>query len=443
MDLSRRSFLAANSAALGSALLPGGLLAAVNARTPSLPSLDDWGAVRALFPLSREYLHLSGFFLASHPEPVRAAIEGLRRAIDDNPFLVVDHGLFATESENMQREVRSDLADYLGGRQEDIALTGSTTASLTLVYHGLALGPRDEILTTVHDHFVHHESIRLAQLRNGAQVRKIALFDSAADASVDAIVARVRAGIRPETRVLGVTWVHSSTGIRLPIRAIAAALLEINHARSDAERVLLVVDGVHAIGAVNETISTLGADFFCAGTHKWLFAPRGTGIIWAPAPSWARLRPVSPSFSDRESFDAWAQNRPPAGPTTAARVTPGGFTAFEHQWAMGAAVRLHQRIGRVRIAARITELNQRCKDGLAEISKVTLHTPRDATLSAGVNCFEVEGLPADEVVARLLEKRIIASASPYAVPYARLSAGLMNTPEEVDQAIAAVRAIAS
>ena len=48
---------------------------------------------------------------------------------------------------------------------------------------------------------MHHESIRLAQLRNGAQVRKIALFDSAADASVDAIVARVRAGIRPETRL--------------------------------------------------------------------------------------------------------------------------------------------------------------------------------------------------------------------------------------------------
>ncbi len=40
----------------------------------------------------------------------------------------------------------------------------------------------------------------------------------------------------------------------------------------------------------------------------------------------------------------------------------------------------------------------------------------------------------------LLARKIIASTSPYAVSYARLSAGLMNSPEEVDQAVAAVRA---
>jgi selenocysteine lyase/cysteine desulfurase len=46
---------------------------------------------------------------------------------------------------------------------------------------------------------------------------------------------------------------------------------------------LLVVDGVHGIGAVDETIAEMGCDFFCAGTHKWMFAPRGTGILWARA----------------------------------------------------------------------------------------------------------------------------------------------------------------
>jgi selenocysteine lyase/cysteine desulfurase len=45
-------------------------------------------------------------------------------------------------------------------------------------------------------------------------------------------------------------------------------------------------------------------------------------------------------------------------------------------------------------------------------------------------------------VANLLGRKIIASTSPYAVSYARLSAGLMNTPEEVDRAISAVRGFA-
>jgi len=42
---------------------------------------------------------------------------------------------------------------------------------------------------------------------------------------------------------------------------------------------------------------------------------------------------------------------------------------------MGAAFRMHQQIGGARVAARIRELNGRCKAGLKEIRGVKLHTP--------------------------------------------------------------------
>ncbi len=442
MQLSRRTFLAANGAAIGASLIPSGLLAAVEAKTPAMPRLDDWDSVRRQFALSPQYLHFAGFFIASHPEPVRAAIDGFRRAIDENPFHVVDQAMFESESENLQRKVCEDLASYLGGRPNEIALTGNTTTGLALVYHGLPLKPGQEVLVTAHDHFSHHESVRLASERNGASVRKIALYDEAASASVDGIVGRIRKAIRPETRVLGITWVHSSTGVRLPVRQISEALKDSNRGRDEADRVLLVVDGVHGIGAVDETIAEMGCDFFCAGTHKWMFAPRGTGIIWARPENWARIKPVIPSFSSGEVYSAWMENRLPRGPNTADRVFPGGFQAYEHQWAMGAAFRMHQRIGRARVAERIRSLNDRCKQGLAEIKQVKLHTPRDGALSAGICCFEIEGQKPGDVVKKLLASKIIASTSPYAVTYARLAAGVMNTPGEVDKAVAAVRALA-
>ena len=206
MNLSRRSFLAANGAAIGASLLPGRLLAAVEARTPAVPRLDDWTSVRRQFRLSPQYLHFAGFFIASHPEPVRAAIDGFRLAIDENPFLVVDQGMFESESQNLQSKVCNDVAAYLGGRPDEIALTPNTTTGLALVYHGLPLKPGHEVLVTTHDHYSHHESIRLSTERNGASVRKIALFDEAANASVDGIVGRIREAIRPATRVLGITW---------------------------------------------------------------------------------------------------------------------------------------------------------------------------------------------------------------------------------------------
>ncbi|MFN2546142.1 MAG: aminotransferase class V-fold PLP-dependent enzyme [Myxococcales bacterium] len=436
---SRRGFLALNSAAV---LLPARLLAAVEARAPAAPRLDDWGKVRAQFRLSPRYIHLAGFYIASHPAPVRDAIEAFRTVLDESPFLTVERGMFEGQAQNVQRKVRDDVAAYVGGRENEIALTPNTTTGLALVYHGLRLKPGDEVLVTTHDHVVHHEAIRLSTQRNGASVRKFALFDDAASATADGIVDRVRQAIRPATRALGITWVHSSTGIKLPVRRIAQVVEEANKGRSEAERVLLVVDGVHGIGAAEESVAELGCDFFCAGAHKWIFGPRGTGIVWGKTPAWARLEPLVPSFSDVESYVAWKEDRLPRGPTNANRVTPGGFLAYEHQWAMGAAFRMHQQMGRARVAARVRELNQRCKEGLAGIRGVTLRTPRDPALSAGITCFEVEGLKPDDVVERLLERRIIASTSPYAVSYARLSAGLMNTPEEVDQAVAAVRAIA-
>lgn len=436
MGVTRRRFLVQPAALAATAALAPGLLAALAAQTPPLPDLSDWSRVRAQFALDPSYLHFASFFIASHPAPVREAIDAYRRATDGNPFLVVERALFEDEAHNLPLAVQREAAAYLGGRPEDVCLVRSTTEGLALVYHGLPLRAGDEVLCTTHDHYSHHESARLATQRAGASLRKIPLFERAADASTAGIIERLLAGIGPKTRVVGLTWVHSSSGIRLPIREIAAAL----RARSGPP-VLLVVDGVHGLGAVDETVATLGCDYFCAGTHKWMFAPRGTGLVWANAENWARLQPTVPNFSDLESYNAWAEDRAPTGATNANRMTPGGFHAFEHQWAAAAAFRMHQQMGRARVAARIRELNDRLKAGLAQDPKVTLHTPMSGDLSAGLVAFEVAGVAAPEVVRRLLASRIIASTSPYAVSYARLAASLVNTPEEVDRAVQAVRAL--
>ena len=163
--------------------------------------------------------------------------------------------------------------------------------------------------------------------------------------------------------------------------------------------------------------------------------------MWASAGNWARLRPLVPSFTDIEQYRAWEQQVPPATPTSADRMSPGGFHAYEHQWAAAAAFRMHRQMGRARVAARIRELNDQCKAGLAANPKVKLHTPMSGELSAGLVAFEVEGVAPAEVVRQLLARRIIASTSPYAVTYARLAPSLVNTDDEVERAVRAVREI--
>jgi selenocysteine lyase/cysteine desulfurase len=444
MPLSRRDFLATT----GWSLLAGATSACRNpplsdgAATADVPSLADWNWVRGQFRLSPDYLHLSQFYIVSHPRPVREAIERYRQALDANPFVTVERGMFGSPEENLPRRSLEAAAGYLGGKAEEIALVDSTTQGLALVYNGLPLKPGHEILMTTHDHYAQHESARLAAEKLGATARRVPLYARPDAMSTDEVTENLRRAIRRETRVVGLTWVHSSTGVKLPVAALAQVVAQANRSRPESRRILLVVDGVHGFGNQDESPVHMGIDFFVAGTHKWIFAPRGTGIVWAPAANWALLRPTVPTFYGRQAYQAWMDDKP-AGPTQASFVSPGGFKAYEHQWAMAEAFAFHQLIGRRRIADRIAALNDQCKEGLAQMPRVTLHTPRGRDRSAGIICFEVAGLAPETVVKRLLERKVIASRSPYKVSYARLAPSLVNDEREVDAALRAVRELAA
>lgn len=402
----------------------------------------DWKSVRAQFLLAPELAHLSNFYFASNPTPVRDAITHYRRAFDEDPHGFLDDNMFRRDEDMLWRTVCAAAAEYVGGQSNEISLTSSTTMGLALIYNGLRLEPGQEVLTTTHEFYPHYESIRLAVGKWGASMRQISLYESSLDFSADEAIARIRAAVRPSTRVVGMAWVHSGTGVRLPIARIASAIAELNRDRDEADRILLVVDGVHGFGVVDEDVAAMGCDYFSAGTHKWILGPHGTGIIWAKAENWALLQPTIPSLMTRETADAWRQDRPPVGPTEAAWISPGGFFAYEHQWATVEAFRFHRQIGRKRIQDRIAELNSQIKEGLAGMEHVTLHTPLDPELSAGIVCFDVRGHKPEDVVQILRDHRVIASRTPYAAPHVRLSAGIVNFPKEIDMALKVVRSLA-
>ncbi len=439
MSINRRHFLINTGIAVAAGTLSvvGQNPAMKLAPETAAKNLHSWTNVREQFDMvSRDYIHLSSFFLVSHPRPVREAIEKHRRAIDENPFSYIEHNMFT-----MPGQIQAAVAEYLGGKPEEVALTNSTTMGLALIYQGLPLKAGQEILTTTHDHFVHHEAIRLAATHAGASVKKIALYDDFNSISEEEIVVRIKKAVTPKTRVIGITWVHSSTGLKLPVRAVANAIAEANKGRAEADRVLLIVDGVHGFGVEDEAVARMGADFFIAGTHKWIFGPRGTGIVWAKADNWKIIRMIFPAFA-METFGAWLTDTELKTPMQASWLTQGGFHAFEYEWALPAAFDFHKQIGRERIAERIHQLNDQCKEGLTAMRHVKLYTPRGSQLSSGLICFDVEGMKSEEVVKRLLEKRVIASTAPYKVRYARLAPSLLNTPEEIETTLRHIRALA-
>lgn len=408
----------------------GGAAAPPSSPTGVPTDLSSWGNVRAQFDLDPEFAHFSAFVLAAHPASVRAAIEQWRKALDADPATVVG------DAQAHDETVREAAARYLGVAPSEIALTDSTTAGLGLVYHGLRLVPGDHVLTTTHDFYSTHEALRLAAERTAARVERIALYDNPAEASAEEMVARLRAAVRPATRVVALTWVHSSTGVKLPVRDVADALAEINRDREPARWALLCLDAVHGLGADDARPGALGCDVYIAGTHKWLFGPRGTGLVWVGESAGEAIAPIIPPFNAAH-FRNWLTGGDAPSPVGLS-ATPGGYKPYEHRWAVADAFEFHLAIGRERVATRTRELATRLKNGLAELGHVRLITPRDPALSAGIVCCDVDGDPG-EVLQRLRrEHRILASFTPYRERYLRFGTSIVTSPEQVDAAVEAV-----
>ncbi|MBL8038541.1 MAG: aminotransferase class V-fold PLP-dependent enzyme [Nitrospira sp.] len=432
-DIGRRGFLVRTRLALGAAILAGAHPHALAEQPASPGRLKSWEDLRAQFPLSPQLIHLAAFFLASHPVPVREAIERHRAGLDADPI-----GYWFEQEEKQEAKILRAAADYLGANPTDIALTDSTTMGLGLLYGGLQLRAGQEILTTTHDHYSTETALHLRAERTGAVVRQIPLYRSLKTVSRNEIVESLQKGITPATRIVAVTWVHSSTGLKLPIHEMALAIQAINRSRDERDRIIFCVDGVHALGVEDFRVSELGCDFLIAGTHKWMFGPRGTGLVWGHPRAWPVAQATIPTFSS-QAYDLWMENKSSKDLPPSIHMTPGGFHSFEHRWALDEAFAFHQAIGKSKVTQRIYELNQQLKQGLAAMPHVTLHTPMSQDLSAGIVCFEVAGLAPRAVVEKLRQQSIVGSVTPYATKYVRLAPSLINSSKEIEVTLEEVR----
>lgn len=374
----------------------------------TVPDFDpaDWASVRAQFPLDPATAQLAAYVLSPHTAQVNAAIDFHRARLGFDTEATLMEGL------RLENQARAAAARFAGGRAGDYALTDSTTMGLAIVFGGLPLTSGDEVLSTTHDFFSTVDALRLLEQRTGATVKRVSLYDDPETATVDEMVDRLVRGVTPRTRAVAITWVHSSTGVRTPVREIADAL---------PDGVLLCVDGVHGFAAVDADLPDLGCDFLATGTHKWLFGPRGTGLVWGR--DWGSMTELIPTFT-------------PGSPGS--RMTPGGYHDFEHRWALAEGFAFQERIGRAAVVGRTVEQATQLKEALAD-GPHRVVTPLDPEVSAGIVCVEVDSPP--NAMMTLREQGISTSVTPYATMYLRLGPSIVTSPAEVDAAAEAVNAL--
>lgn len=427
--MDRRKFLLKSGVTISSGVLLSGCTTTPspgNVAPVAELAFNTWEDIRKHFLFNPDRIHMSQMLLAAHPKMVRDAIQKHRDEFDRNPVEYWENNF-----QTIENGVRKKAAEYMDAAPEEIALTDSTTMGLAMLYSGLKLKSTDEILTTTHDHYATEKALEYAVARSGATIKRVSLYDDPSKASVEEMVEVLRNGITTKTKIVAITFVHSCTGVKTPVKQIAAMVKEQNSNRAQADRIYLCVDGVHGFGIENVSMRDLDCDFFVAGTHKWIFGPRGTGVLYGKKDALNMIGPIIPSF-EWNTYISWMELFPADKLTFADLCSPGGFHSFEHRWALGDAFQFQLNIGKARVTERSHQLSNKLKQGLANIKHIKIITPMSEEVSAGINCFEVDGMKHADVVKKLLTKKIIASESPYKVSYVRLTPSIINTEEEVD-----------
>ena len=270
------------------------------------------------------------------PRPVRDAIAEHRGRLDADTAVYLHD-----ERVRLEADVLQAAAGYLGVAPEEIAVTGSTTMGMGLLYATSVEAGRGEF-SREHDFYATHRPAARAEATGGS-VRRVRLYDEPGSAASGDIVQRVRDAVTPSTRAVALTWVHSSTGVAAVgeiADELSGARRGAGKAQDPARRRRGARSRGRAGGAARSRLRLPRV-----GCHGRLFGPRGTGIVWGRADAWPEVAPTIPSFTDGESFGAWIAGAEPSGSTSAAAFTPGGYHAFEHRWALAAAFRFRQEVG--------------------------------------------------------------------------------------------------
>ena len=246
--------------------------------------------LRDAYSLAKDVVYLNHASIGTVPRVVHEAQVRYLALCETNPWLHVWGGAW----EEPRADVRRKLADELGCEPAELALNHNTTEGFNLLAQGLPLGPKDEVLFPTHNHPGASVAWDHFGERRGFSVRRFAVpMTEFGSWSSSDIVARLKAAIRPgKTRVLVLPHVDNILGVRHPVAAITKVARK-------AGVEWIAVDGAQTVGQIPLDFHALGIDFYCASPHKWLQAPKGTGLLFARKEVQEKLDPMWVTWGQR------------------------------------------------------------------------------------------------------------------------------------------------
>ena len=248
--------------------------------------------------------------------------------------------------------VRHAAASWIGADPADVFLTNGASLGLHQIANGVPLAPNDDVLLMRGD-FPSNVLPWLAHESRNVSVRRLRPAGHVLE------VEEIAAAIRPETRLVCLSWVHSFTGWTLEIDEIGQLC------RSAGVR--FVVNVTQGLGARPFDVKRVPVDAIVCAGWKWLCGPYGVGFGWLRPEFRSELRPTQRYWLSQQTAADLGADRDPADEDPADSIRrfdlfgTANFFNF-HPW--GAALEYLLEKGPPAIETHDRRLVRRLLDGL-------------------------------------------------------------------------------
>ena len=324
----------------------------------------------------------------------------------------------------IQAAARRAAAGLLNAPLDSVLVTRNTTEGLNIVMSGLDWREGDEIITCNLEHGSVLSPSFHAGLRYGVKVNVVSLDPHD---SWDTIVEKFEAAFTANTRMVFVSHIQYSTGLRMPAERLAALARE--------RGALIMLDGAQTGGHIHLDMTESGFDFYSIPGQKWVLGYEGVGALYIRPGLVEQVHPAHTGGRAMLHTDDPTEFQPDTG---SIEKFLGGSGSVPLQAAFVEAANFIEEVGIKNIEERNLDLADRFKAQLAEMSGVRVIAPMERRQSSGLVSFAVGDHSPDAVVARLWNNhRIVVRQVGYPQGI-RASLHFFNTEEEVDRLAQAV-----
>jgi selenocysteine lyase/cysteine desulfurase len=387
----RRDFISLAGKGLGLAALTSAavasLLRTVEAATKSVAHLspkdaamdeDYWAIIQNSFSVTRGIINLNNGGVSPSPRIVTEALVRYIWEQEDATAYTMWQIL-----EPQCETIRTGLAELFGCDREEIAITRNASESLEILLMGMDLKSGDEILTTTQDYPRMLTTLRQREKREGLKLKLIQI--PIPPKKLEEITAAFEKGISDRTRLILISHMINITGQITPVKTVC----DMAHAKG----LETIVDGAHSFAQFEFKQKDLGCDYFGTSLHKWLYAPKGTGMLYVKRDRIEKLWPLmageAKQAADIRKFEEI------------------GTHSAAPKLAIGEALVFHQGVGAKRKEARLRYLSRYWMNRLKDVPKIRFNTSFDPTQMCAIANVHIEGTNPEAVVKYLFDKHHI------------------------------------